>query len=147
MQAYAPPTLYNALGIFIPLIVVNCIVLGRAEAFASKNGVISSVMDALGMGAGFTLALVALGMAREFFCGGSLFDIKIITGWTDEFMILKQAPGAFVVLGLFLAGMNFYNMRKAKKQGVKFTTPVELDCKNCCICKLVEAEKNATAGK
>ncbi len=142
MQAYAPPTLYNALGIFIPLIVVNCIVLGRAEAFACKNGVTSSVMDALGMGAGFTLALVSLGMVREFFCGGSLFDIKIITGWTDEFMILKQAPGAFVVLGLFLAGMNYYNMRKARKSGVKFTAPVELDCRHCSICNLKETGEN-----
>ena len=147
MQAYAPPALYNALGIFIPLIVVNCIVLGRAEAFACKNGVMSSIMDALGMGAGFTLALVSLGMVREFFCGGSLFDIKIITGWTDEFMILKQAPGAFVVLGLFLAGMNYYNMRKARKNGVKFTTPLELDCKHCCICNLKETEKSPSTGK
>ena len=79
MKAYAPPTLYAALGIFIPLIVVNCIVLGRAEAFASKNGPLRSILDGAGMGLGFTLTLTMLGAIREFLSTGSIFEVKIIT--------------------------------------------------------------------
>jgi electron transport complex protein RnfE len=135
MQAYAPPTLYAALGIFIPLIVVNCIVLGRAEAFASKNGPLLSILDGLGMGVGFTLALAALGLCREFLRSGMLFEIKIIPGWNTEFMLPNQAPGAFIVLGCFLAAMNWINMRKAAKEGRKYTPPPELDCRHCNICK------------
>lgn len=133
MQAYAPTALYDALGIFIPLIVVNCIVLGRAEAFASKNGIGKSIFDALGMGLGFTLALVALGATREFLASGSLFQVKLIPGWTVDFMLMTSAPGAFIVLGFFLAGMNALNMRKAKKQGKSYK-PAALDCNSCNIC-------------
>jgi electron transport complex protein RnfE len=135
MQAYAPTALYEALGIFIPLIVVNCIVLGRAEAFASKNGVVKSVFDALGMGLGFTLALVALGGTREFLAGGSLFEIKMIPGWTTDFMLMTSAPGAFIILGLFLAGMNALNMRKARAQGKSYK-PQNLSCSTCNICDI-----------
>lgn len=137
MQAYAPVALYEALGIFIPLIVVNCIVLGRAEAFASKNGVLKSVLDGLGMGLGFMLALTVLGGTREFLASGSLFEIKLIPGWTVDFMFFKQAPGAFIVLGFFLAGMNGLNMRKAKKSGKNYK-PAKLDCSSCNICDLGE---------
>jgi electron transport complex protein RnfE len=133
MQAYAPQSLYDALGIFIPLIVVNCIVLGRAEAFASKNGVVKSLADGLGMGLGFTLALVALGGTREFLAGGSLFEIKMIPAWSTDFMLMTSAPGAFIILGLFLSGMNVLNMRKAKRQGKTYTPP-GLDCRQCNIC-------------
>jgi len=136
MQAYAPPSLNNALGIFIPLIVVNCIVLGRAEAFASKNGIVKSIADALGMGLGFTVALVALGLAREFLVGGTLFNIKFIPGWTRGFMLTNFAPGAFILLGLFIAGMNFYNIRKAKKQGKIYHVPKHLGCRQCNMCNL-----------
>jgi electron transport complex protein RnfE len=135
MQAYAPTALYEALGIFIPLIVVNCIVLGRAEAFASKNGIGKSVLDALGMGLGFTLALVALGGTREFLAGGSLFEIKMIPGWSIDFMLMTSAPGAFIILGLFLAGMNALNRRKARKTGTSFK-PQSLDCSTCNICDI-----------
>ena len=135
MQAYAPTALYEALGIFIPLIVVNCIVLGRAEAFASRNGIAKSIFDALGMGLGFTLALVALGGTREFLAGGSLFEIKMIPGWSTDFMLMTSAPGAFIILGLFLAGMNSLNMRKARKRGVSFK-PQTLDCSTCNICDI-----------
>lgn len=138
MQAYAPRSLYDALGIFIPLIVVNCIVLGRAEAFASKNGILDSFMDGLGMGAGFTLALVVLGCVREFLTSGSLFQVKILTGWTVDFSIMGQAPGGFIVLGFFLAGMNILNMRRAAKAGVKYEAPQEFDCRHCRICKIGE---------
>ncbi|HOK04145.1 MAG TPA: electron transport complex subunit E [Victivallales bacterium] len=135
MQAYSPPALYDALGIFIPLIVVNCIVMGRAEAFASRNTPFISLIDGLGMGAGFTLALVALGLVREFLCSGTLFEVKMISGWSVDFMLLSQAPGAFIVLGFFLAGMNYINKRKAEKAGKKYIPPPELDCRHCRICK------------
>jgi electron transport complex protein RnfE len=135
MQAYAPRSLYDALGIFIPLIVVNCIVLGRAEAFASKNGIVKSLADGLGMGLGFTLALVVLGGTREFLAGGSLFEIKMIPSWSVDFMLMTSAPGAFIILGIFLAGMNALNMRKAKKEGKTYTPP-GLDCRQCNICDI-----------
>lgn len=137
MKAYAPPALYDALGLFIPLIVVNCIVLGRAEAFASKNGIVKSLADGLGMGLGFTLTLVALGGVREFFASGTLFQIKMIPAWNTDFMLLTSAPGAFIILGLFLAGMNALNMRKAKKEGKAYTPP-GLDCRSCNICNIGE---------
>lgn len=135
MQAYAPSSLYEALGIFIPLIVVNCIVLGRAEAFASKNGVIASICDALGMGLGFTLSLVLLGGSREFLASGSLFQIKLIEGWTHSFMVMGQAPGAFILLGIFLGLINWANMRKAKKEGRSYAPP-GLSCSTCNLCDL-----------
>lgn len=135
MQAYAPRALYDALGLFIPLIVVNCIVLGRAEAFASKNGILKSFADGIGMGLGFTLALVVLGGTREFIASGSLFQIKMIPGWNVDFMLLTSAPGAFIVLGVFLAGMNALNIRKAKKEGKAYTPP-GLDCRQCNICDI-----------
>ncbi|QBG46538.1 electron transport complex subunit E [Verrucomicrobia bacterium S94] len=139
MQAYAPKELYDALGLFIPLIVVNCVVLGRAEAFASKNGVAKSVMDGLGMGLGFTMALVALGGVREFLAGGSLFQIKLIPGWTTDFMLWTSAPGAFIILGLFLAGMNALNIKKAKKEGRGYK-PASMDCSTCNICDMEEGK-------
>ena len=135
MQAYAPRSLYDALGIFIPLIVVNCIVLGRAEAFASKNGVLASVFDALGMGLGFTLALVLLGGSRELLASGSLFQVQLISGWTQPFMLMGQAPGAFILLGVFLGIINWVNIRKAKKNGHEYT-PSGLDCSTCNLCDL-----------
>jgi electron transport complex protein RnfE len=141
MKAYAPPALNEALGIFIPLIVVNCIVLGRAEAFASKNGVFVSVLDALGMGAGFTLALTALGGAREFLTAGSLFDVKLITSWKVSCMLPSAAPGAFIILGFFLAGMNYINRKKAEKKGNVYRPPVDLDCRHCNICSIGKDEK------
>jgi electron transport complex protein RnfE len=139
MDAYAPPALNKALGIFIPLIVVNCIVLGRAEAFASKNGPLRSIMDGLGMGAGFTLALMALGGVREFLGQGTLFELQVIPGW-PSFLLMKFAPGAFIVLGLFLAGMNWLQARKAAREGRVFTTPAQLDCSHCRLCDLGRSE-------
>jgi len=138
MQAYAPRSLYDALGIFIPLIVVNCIVLGRAEAFASKNGVVASIIDALGMGIGFILALLILGGAREFSADGSLFQVKLIDGWTHKFMLMGQAPGAFILLGILLATINYSSMRKAHKKGEGFRPPATLDCSRCNLCDLGE---------
>lgn len=134
MKAYQPE-LNKALGVFIPLIVVNCIVLGRAEAFASKNGIVASILDALGMGIGFTLALMALGGVREFVGAGTLFDMTVIPNY-QPFMLMTMAPGAFIVLGLFLAGMNKLAKRKAEKEGRKFEVPKHLSCDHCNICNL-----------
>lgn len=103
MQAYVP-SLYSKLGIFIPLIVVNCIVLGRAEAFANKNTVIASAFDGLGMGLGFTLALGVLGAFREIVGSGSLFGHKFIPG--DGILLFILAPGAFMALGYLIAIVN-----------------------------------------
>lgn len=103
MQAYTP-SLYDALGIFIPLIVVNCIVLGRAEAFASKQSIFSSLIDGLGMGLGFTMALFLLGSIREALGNGSVFGYKFIEG--DGILVFILSPGAFIALGYFIALMN-----------------------------------------
>lgn len=135
MQAYAPAAIYESLGIFIPLIVVNCIVLGRAEAFASKNGVIASLVDGLGMGLGFTLSLLLIGGLREFCSTGSLFEIKLIEGWSQPFMLMSQAPGAFILLGILLGIINWMNQRKAKKAGRPWSPP-GLDCRQCNLCDL-----------
>ena len=102
MQAYTP-SLSAQLGIFIPLIVVNCIVLGRAEAFAAKNGVYSSFIDGLGMGLGFTLALVTIGSIREMLGAGSIFGFKFIAETADGILIFILAPGAFITLGFIIA--------------------------------------------
>lgn len=99
MQAYVP-SLFEALGLFIPLIVVNCIVLGRAEAFASKNNMISSAIDGLGMGLGFTLALTILGTVRELLGSGAIFGYKFIEG--DGILIFVLSPGAFLALGYLI---------------------------------------------
>jgi len=104
MQAYLP-SLYESLGLFIPLIVVNCIVLGRAEAFASKNTVWSSILDGLGMGLGFTFALILLGSVREFLGSGKIFGLVI---YPENYgsLIFVLAPGAFIALGYLIAIIN-----------------------------------------
>lgn len=103
MAAYLP-ALHSQLGLYIPLIVVNCIVLGRAEAFAAKNKVFPSMLDGLGMGLGFTLALTLLGGIREILGSGALFDYKFIDG--DGIILFVLAPGAFLVLGFLIALVN-----------------------------------------
>ena len=109
MQAYVPE-LYATLGLFIPLIVVNCILLGRAEAFAAKNSPLASFFDGLGMGLGFTIALTVLGGIREFLGTGKLFDIAIMP---EEYgmLVFVLAPGAFIALGYLIAIVN--RMKKA----------------------------------
>ncbi|MBO8477245.1 MAG: electron transport complex subunit E [Bacteroidetes bacterium] len=111
MQAYVPD-LYSTLGIFIPLIVVNCILLGRAEAFASKHGVIDSLFDGLGIGLGFTVALTLLGSVREFLGTGKVFGLAI---YPESYapLLFILAPGAFIVLGLLIA---LVNKLKSSKQ-------------------------------
>ncbi len=106
MHAYLP-ALHEQLGLFIPLIVVNCIVLGRAEAFASKNRLFASVIDGLGMGFGFAFALTLLGAVREILGSGAIFGFKIYPG--DGMLVFVLAPGAFIGLGYLIAMMNKLN--------------------------------------
>jgi electron transport complex protein RnfE len=114
MQAYTYP-LFKKLGIFIPLIVVNCVILGRAEAFASKNGIFRSLLDGLGMGIGFTLSLMALAAVRELLGAGTLTfwekPIQIMGPSFQPFSFMVEAPGAFVALGLMLCMMNLVGKR------------------------------------
>lgn len=110
MQAYVP-ALFEQLGLFIPLIVVNCIVLGRAEAFASKNSVGSSAIDGLGMGLGFSFALTLLGGVRELLGSGAFFNFKFME--SDGMLVFVLAPGAFIALGYLIAIINRLNKKKA----------------------------------
>lgn len=111
MQAYVPE-LYKTLGIFIPLIVVNCIILGRAEAFAAKNNVLASLCDGIGIGLGFTIALTLLGMIRELLGKGTFFGFEILPASTNM-LVFVLAPGAFITLGLLIAIVNSIKNRKA----------------------------------
>lgn len=110
MEAYVP-ALYASLGLFIPLIVVNCLILARAEAFANKNTIINSMFDGIGMGLGFTFALTILGGVREMLGSGSLFDYKFI-GDNDGILIFVLAPGAFITLGYIIALINRLSKKK-----------------------------------
>ena len=105
MKAYVP-ALYDALGVFIPLIVVNCIILGRAEAFASKNSVIDSALDGVGIGLGFTLALTIIGMVREILGSGAIFDIPVVDSEGLMPLVFILAPGGFIVLGYLMVMFN-----------------------------------------
>lgn len=111
MQAYLPE-LYRTLGIFIPLIVVNCIILGRAEAFAAKNNVLASLCDGLGTGLGFTLALTLLGVIREILGKGTFFG-NVILPSSSNMLLFVLAPGAFITLGLLIAVVNSFRNKKA----------------------------------
>lgn len=111
MSAYFP-ALSESLGIFIPLIVVNCIILGRAEGFASKNSLVSSVMDALGMGIGFTLALIAIAAFRELLGSGQLLGVNFFGGDYKPVLLMILPPGAFLVIGLYLGILHWLDARK-----------------------------------
>ena len=115
LQAYVP-SLYDSLGIFIPLIVVNCIVLGRAEAFASKNGPLLSLVDGIGMGIGFTMTLAIMGLIREFLGAGTFFGIQV---YPNEFaaMLMTMPCGGFLTLGCIIAAVQF--SRSRGKKGAK----------------------------
>jgi electron transport complex protein RnfE len=110
MQAYVPG-LYKALGVFIPLIVVNCIILGRAEAFAQKNKVLPAILDGIGMGIGFTLAITLMGAIREVLGSGAIFDVKFVSEETKTMLIFIMPPGAFITYGYLIA---LFNRIKAK---------------------------------
>ena len=111
MEAYFYD-LYKALGIFIPLIVVNCVILGRAEAFASKNRLLPAIADGLGMGIGFTLALFVLGAVRELFGSGTLLGYAIFGAGYQPLLLMILPPGAFIAMGLLLACMNLFDARR-----------------------------------
>lgn len=114
MQGFVPE-LYKSLGIFIPLIVVNCVILGRAEAYASKNPPIASIFDGLGQGLGFTAALLIIGLVRELFGTGKMFDMQIMPASFQPALIMILAPGAFFTLGILMAIMNAIKISKEKK--------------------------------
>lgn len=102
MKAYLP-ALSRSLGVFVPLIVVNCIVMGRAEAFASKNGVLASLLDGIGMSIGFTVVITLLGVVRELAGNGTVFGVQVLGAWYPRVLFFILPPGAFLVLGLFMA--------------------------------------------
>jgi len=111
MEAYFYD-LHKALGIFIPLIVVNCLILGRAEAFASKNPLLPAVVDGVGMGLGFSLALFVLGAVRELFGSGTLLGYAVFGPGYQPLLLMILPPGAFIAMGLLLAGMNKFDARR-----------------------------------
>jgi len=113
LAAYLPE-ISKALGPYVPLIVVNCLILGRQEAFSSKNGVGRSIIDALGMGLGFIFVLVVLGSIREILGSATLFNIQVLGDWFNPWMIMILPPGAFLTLGLLIGFGNWLNERKVK---------------------------------
>jgi electron transport complex protein RnfE len=114
MKAYFV-SLYQSLGIFIPLIVVNCLILARAESYASKNKVLPSAIDAIGMGAGFTVGLIVISFFRELFGNGTLWGYHILGSGFKPALMLILPPGAFLVLGVIIAGIQWYHLRKGAK--------------------------------
>ena len=118
MQAYVP-SLYDSLGIFIPLIVVNCIILARAEAFASKNPPLASAADGLGMGVGFTLALTLMGTIRELISNGSVFGMDVLGPSYEPMLLIVMASGGFLTFGLLLGIFNLIVKKIEKKRAAK----------------------------
>lgn len=144
VQAFAEP-LYNSLGVFLPLIVVNCIILGRAEMFANKNNPLDSALDGIGMGLGFTLALTAIGAVREILGNGTIFS-SFFLGDPDAFtisipfisehpmMIVALAPGGFFIYACAIAVVNSILAKKGK-------TPRDFSCKGCALASMCQQEK------
>lgn len=133
------PDIYSALGIFLSLIVVNCIILGRAEMFASKNGIVASIMDGIGMAIGFAVALVAMSTIREVFGAGSFFGMEIPFIKDYTIPILTSAPGGFFVFGLLIAIVNKFMSKKRKPKA-------EFGCEGCpssASCNKTDCEKEA----
>lgn len=118
MQAFLP-SLYAALGLFIPLIVVNCIILARAEAFASKNGVAASAVDGLGMGIGFTVAITLIGIIRELIGSGTVFGLQVFGAAYEPMLLMILPTGGFLVFGLLLGVINLIGAHNAKKKEEK----------------------------
>ena len=143
VKAFAP-AINDSLGIFLPLIVVNCIILGRAEMYASKNPVIPSILDGLGMGVGFTCALLCMGIIRELLGSGTLFGVQLLP---VQILIFILPPGGFFVFGMLIALANKLNTKAGKK--VKDTPcsgcPMSKTCKNFGACENNDSEKEVTA--
>lgn len=126
------PSLYDTLGIYIPLIVVNCIILGRAESYASKNNIWLSMFDGIGMGLGFTVGLTLIGIFRELFGNGTIFSFRLMPESYEPVTILILAPGAFFVLACLVAIQNKVKMDKAKKVGATVSVCAKEDsCAGC----------------
>ena len=148
MQAYLP-SLSKSLGVYIPLIVVNCIILGRAESYASKNAPVESIFDGLGMGFGFTIGLTLIGLIREILGAGTVFDIPVLLniGFTP-ITIFIMAPGAFLVLAFLVAGMNIIR-KKMEAKGTPLAEPAGClagDCAHCgASCPSAKAAQAAVA--
>ena len=140
------PSLYSALGIYIPLIVVNCIILGRAEAFAMKNKPVISAFDGAGMGLGFTVGLTLIGMFRELIGAGTLFGIQVMPSAYEPVNIFIMAPGAFLVLAMLVAVQNRIKRQKSEKTG-KPAVPAEetgcMACANKAYCQAVKGKEEA----
>ena len=134
IEAYLP-SLYEALGIYIPLIVVNCIILGRAEAYANKHAPMLSVMDGIGMGIGFTLALTVAGLIRELLGNGTAFGAQLLPKGIDPIGIFVQPPGAFLVLALIIAVMNAIGIKSRQRK------LVEVGCDGVCARCTAECKK------
>ena len=140
VKAYSP-AINDALGIYLPLIVVNCIILGRAEMYASKNPVLPSILDGLGMGVGFTAALLLMGMIRELFGSGTLFGVQIMP---VQILIFILPPGGFFVFGMLIMLANKLNARAGKK--VKDTPCAGCPLESSCSQKQCEKEADENAG-
>ena len=126
IEAYSPD-LKAALGIYLPLIVVNCIILGRAEMFANKSKVVPAILDGLGMGAGFTATLLVMGIIRELLGAGTVFGLPVTAGFMDPIIIFLLPPGGFFVFGMMIALANKLSVDKGEK-------PAELGCQSCPLC-------------
>ena len=127
VQAFVPD-LYDALGVYLPLIVVNCIILGRAEMFASKNKVLDSALDGLGMGLGFTLTLTLMGFVRELLGAGTLFGLQILPQGVEPVAILASPPGGFFVFGVLMALAILLDKKRGKKVDAD---PEKMGCAGC----------------
>lgn len=139
MEAYIP-VLYSALGIFIPLIVVNCIILGRAEAFASKNAPMLSVFDGIGMGLGFTAALTLIGLLREILGAGTAFGFSVMPKSYEPIAIFIKAPGAFLIIALIIAVMNAIDIKTRANKLVD-------GCDGCCASCQTKCEEENGEGE
>ena len=129
------PSVYEALGIYIPLIVVNCIILGRAEAYANKVGPALAVMDGIGMGLGFTIALTLAGLIREFLGNGTAFGFQVLPESVEPIAIFVKAPGAFLVIAFIIMVQNAIGIKTRQKQLVE-------NCDGCCATCAVSCDKN-----
>ena len=130
------PSLYDSLGLYIPLIVVNCIILGRAESYASKNPVLPSIFDGIGMGLGFTFGLTCIGIVRELIGAGTVFGIQVMPASYEPITIFILAPGAFLVLAFLVAARNkiMRNLEKKGKEVPKAQGCAEGGCASCSGC-------------
>ncbi len=140
MEAYTP-AVYEALGLYIPLIVVNCIILGRAEAYANKNPVGLSILDGLGMGIGFTVALTLAGAVREILGDGYCFGVRVLPSTVEPIKLFTQPPGAFLVIALFIAIMNAIGIKTRQRK------LVESGCDGCCAACSSACEKKEVQSK